>query len=783
MDDSQEHTPISARGRHWRVRPGAGTASSKAILAGLKEGERALSAPQRLNDDLASLANLLGQRNFMARDAAQFLAPYDYTHFHTDVFPGLTRLDDLKPAITRLADAIQNHEKIGISSDYDCDGNTSLALMLRTLRYCGVDTETQVLAHIPNRKREGYGINKESVERMAAQGMQLLLTLDNGTVAQAPIAHAAEILGDDERAEKKNIIVVDHHPNSEGQPLPAGALVVNPHRSPAPTTDGARQAQIQSRDLAAVGLTYLLCQGVVDELQTRKWFSSQGLTAPNMRKELGLVALGLVADVVKLNSPLSRMMLKEGLNVINNSEDPALKKLCDAAGCEAGHITSETLAFRLGPIINASGRMADSLGWKILSLEPRRIERFTGLFDAAVLHNTDRKQKEAELLQKLEPLIVQRSQDDVLVLPIAQTGYEGVVGIVASRIMERTGKPVLVLSQLEKEDGTRLYVGSARSPKFERADGTADVCDMGEQLRHLQQEGVLLKGGGHPYAGGCSTTQEQLEPLREKLKAALGEKARTLRGQQATWIAGIIDPASLPVSTEIFKDAYLRQQAADAWIRKNPRNGELLHDWLGKFAGQPISQDYAGQFIGQPEKAFLSMLEQNIGRARDRALAALMTSEKRPESSVLVAGRIKALMRAIDTLAPYGEGNPKPLILFPNMAISDIDFMGKDKEGIPTNKHFRLHIHPQGDFSLQIQAVAYHAGNADLGDALLTAQRTHAPTHVLATLSTDRRGHMMLEIQDIMINPPSLERTLGHAGVASHAFASLDSARGRSASK
>ncbi len=777
MNEEMTERHVSARGHRWAIRP-AGSASRQ-ILTGLKQGESSLSPDHQLGSDLSVLANILAQRDFQPSEAGQFLAPYDYRFFHEHVFPELLELDDLKPAITRLADAVEKGQKIGISSDYDCDGNCSLALMRRTLRACGVDVEHDVVSHIPNRKREGYGVNVGSVRQMKEQGVQLLLTLDNGTVAHTAIAEAVQLLKTDDDPDTRNVIIVDHHPNSEGQALPEQALIVNPHRQPPPADPKAQTAKSLSNDLAAVGLTYVLCQGVVDELQARGWFSKKGLQLPDMRKHLGVVALASVADVVKLGSPLSRMMLSEGLRVMNHEEDPALARLCESAGCDIGSIDSEILAFRLGPIINASGRMADSIGWRMLSLKPEEIHipSRSADFVTAIRHNEARKDKEAELLLKLEPEIQAHIHDPVLVLPIAEEGYEGVVGIVASRVMERTGKPAIVLSQLQRDDGSHIYVGSARSPKYEQADGSLKVCDIGTQLRHLQSNGVLIKGGGHPFAGGCSLEEHRITEFRQAINAALGEKVKAFSQHQVTPIAGVLDISRLPLTGEIFKDAHLRDLTAHSWIERHPRGEKSLIEWMETLAGKhnkATLETIACTYLDQPEKAFAELLAQNTGRARSQGLKILSEmKDTRPGVSTLISLRLNALSWAIDAMGPYGEGNPKPLFIIPNMYIDHMRFMGRNEQGEATQRHFRMTLRSADNPALHLSAVAYHAGGTHLGEEILAMNNEHKPIHALASIGRNKGGGITLQIQDIIPEAPNLEQVVGKAGLTMNPLAPL----------
>lgn len=286
----------------------------------------------------------------------RYLQPFSYEELERDVLPAYDGLQDMNVAAERLAEAVMKGQPIGISGDYDCDGNTSTALMIRFLQESGV-APNHIHVHIPNREREGYGVNRDAVAAMANKTppVELLLTLDNGTLAHKPLA-AAKALGMD-------AIVIDHHPNSDGHDLPKDVAVVNPRRADEPLRDEPSGVG----DMAAVGVTWLICRRAVQMLKERNYFKDKP-TTPDPRNWLGLVALGTQADVVDISKPLNRALIRQGLAAINEGKDPYISTLARVAQLtDPNNITETDISFSLGPIVNAPGRLGQSVAWCFLT--------------------------------------------------------------------------------------------------------------------------------------------------------------------------------------------------------------------------------------------------------------------------------------------------------------------------------------------------------------------------------------------------------------------------------
>jgi single-stranded-DNA-specific exonuclease len=398
-----------------------------------------------------------------------------------DALPDPSHLHDLDRAVERLAEAVAGGERVGLLGDYDVDGATSLALLARYLQAVG----GSVAIDVPDRLSEGYGPNPQALERLAAQGCRLVVTLDSGTTAFDALAAAA--------AQGQEVIVVDHH---AAEPrLPEALAVVNPNRCDqvSPATD-----------LAAVGVTFLLVVALNRRLRARGHFS-ETRCEPDLRRWLDLVALGTVCDVVPLNG-LNRALVTQGLKVAARGANPGLAALAAAAGLR-GPLAAEHFGFVLGPRINAGGRTGASrlAADLLLSDEPDEIARLALQMEQL---NQERRTVERQVLAAAEAQLGPALAAEAPLLCIAGEGWSpGVVGLVASRLVERHHRPAVVIG-LEGGIGK----GSARS---------VAGFDLGSAVISARQAGILLQGGGHPMAAGLTLAAERVDEITRFLTARL----------------------------------------------------------------------------------------------------------------------------------------------------------------------------------------------------------------------------------------------------------------------
>lgn len=413
-----------------------------------------------------------------ARDA--FLNPsYDAKH---DPF----LLPDMNKAVERLATARHNQEHVTIYGDYDIDGLTATTVLLDALDSFGF---AHVDAFIPNRFVEGYGLTVDAVERIAAAGAQLIITVDCGSLSEREIVRANE-LGVD-------VIVTDHHNVAPVQP-PAVA-VINPKRLLQdypdaydghvlrPDADGQLYPFL---DLAGVGVAFKLVQALQTKLD--------GLPAGQEKWLLDLVALGTVCDVVTLVDE-NRANVYWGLKVMAKARRPGLKALMAVAGVDPGTVNARSLGFGLGPRMNAAGRLETAQH----SLDMLRAREGMAALQKAQQLDALNQERRAEQDKIVKEAIVQARQfanDDVLVVSSAGWNH-GIIGIVAAKLLEKFKKPTFVLEEMGDE-----AKGSARSyGDFSAADAIRAADD------------IITKGGGHKLAAGVTLPTANIAAFRARV--------------------------------------------------------------------------------------------------------------------------------------------------------------------------------------------------------------------------------------------------------------------------
>jgi single-stranded-DNA-specific exonuclease len=422
------------------------------------------------------------------------------------LMPDPSSLRDMDAAAARLAEAIARRESVAVFGDYDVDGACSSALLARFLGAHGLKPRI----YIPDRMTEGYGPNAAAIEALARDGASLIVTVDCGTTSFEPLA-AARPLGVD-------VAVVDHH--QADARLPEVAALVNPNRQDDVSGLG---------HLCAAGLTFMLLVATARELRRRGGNGGGAAPAVDLLEMLDLVALATVCDVVPLRG-LNRAYVARGLEVLRQRRNIGLKALADAAGL-AVPPTAYHLGFVLGPRINAGGRIGEAgLGARLLSLSDE-----TEAARIAVLLDKLNRERKAIETQMLEEAMVRadtclEAHPDTAILIVASEGFhKGVVGLVASRLVERFQRPACVIAWDEHGQGT----GSLRS---------IDGVDIGAAVRAAVAAGLLAKGGGHSMAAGLSVERENLEALDVFLRERLADKTRTARAVRVLHLDGALQP-------------------------------------------------------------------------------------------------------------------------------------------------------------------------------------------------------------------------------------------------
>lgn len=475
----------SLTGKAWRWRGG------NMELAGGGTG---------LEDDIVT--QMLLARGVARDDLARHRSP-NLRSFLPD--PSIFR--DMDLAAERIAEAVLSDETVTVYGDYDVDGATSAALLIRLFRTLGHHARH----YIPDRLLEGYGPSGEALVRLGSEGSSLVVTVDCGAMAFDALAaaHAAGI----------DVIVVDHHKCAAE--LPRALALVNPNR-----LDESDEAAGHGH-LAAVGVAFVLAVAVVRTLRKRGFFADRA--EPDLLSLLDLVALGTVADVAALHG-LNRAFVAQGLKVMARRGNTGLAALIDASRLTRAPSCSDC-GFALGPRINAGGRVGEAtLGVRLLTTEDPDEARAI----AAQLSqlNEERRAIEFAVQEAAEAQLDAQHNRAVLVLS-GRGWHPGVIGIVAGRIKEKTGKPALVIAL--DEDGTEGK-GSGRS--------IAGV-DLGAAVIGARDSGLLVAGGGHAMAAGLTVAGDKLEALAEWLDERLAGAVARASAERTTLLDLSLAPRGL----------------------------------------------------------------------------------------------------------------------------------------------------------------------------------------------------------------------------------------------
>jgi single-stranded-DNA-specific exonuclease len=405
---------------------------------------------------------------------------------------------DMDRAADRLAHAVVAGEQVAIFGDYDVDGATSAALMVRTLRDLGLEARP----YIPDRLLEGYGPSGEALVRLAREGASLIVTVDCGAQAFDALAAAREAGVD--------VVVVDHHKCASELPL-AHALV-NPNRLD----------ELEGREhghLAAVGVCFLLAAALIRTLRSRGFFADRA--EPRLLNLLDMVALGTVADVAQLRG-LNRAFVAQGLKVMAQRRNIGLSALIDASRLSRAPTCSD-LGFALGPRINAGGRVGRAdLGVRLLTTrDPAEAQVIAQELDRL---NEERRAVEAGVQAAAEEL----TGSDARVAVIAGRGWHpGVIGIVAGRLKEKLGRPAIVIAVDEHGVGK----GSGRS---------INGVDLGAAVLAAKEHGLLSAGGGHAMAAGLTVAHDRVADLAGFLEERLADAVDRAREDRALLLDAVV---------------------------------------------------------------------------------------------------------------------------------------------------------------------------------------------------------------------------------------------------
>ncbi len=450
------------------------------------------------------LAQILINRNKLdVKKADIFINP------NREVLPKpLDVFKDLRHGVDILEQIIKDKQKIAICGDYDADGMTSTALLLRAFRYLGANIDYA----IPSRHKDGYGINNRIVEQFASEGVKLIITVDNGISAHQAINRAKEL--------GLKVIITDHHDLPDT--LPIAEAILNPKML---------EQDCPFWGLAGVGMAYVLA------VTTAERFGK--LNKGLINSLLELFTLGTIADLAPLVG-INRRLLKKGLRLLPKSNNEGIKALIQVSGLsdKVNGLESEDIGFKLGPRINAVGRIGDpQVVIELLTTEDPGIALERAMQCEA--YNNQRQNLTQEIeTQAIKLLATIAWRQDRVICLVAENWHHGVIGLVASRLVERYGAPTFIATPDEQGDKLR---GSARGiPEF----------NIFEALEFAHNE--LDKYGGHPAAGGFSLQKENLPLFQEKLRQFAHQSVQFEDLQPLVKIDALVNFAE--ITPELYQD-------------------------------------------------------------------------------------------------------------------------------------------------------------------------------------------------------------------------------------
>ena len=414
------------------------------------------------------LSRLLSLRNVDVNNIEEYLNPKI-----KNILPDPYIIDHMELATNKIVEIIKGKKKIGIFGDFDVDGSTSTALLSKYFDDVGVEFEF----YIPDRVKEGYGPNIKAFQKLVENNCELIITLDCGTTAFNEI--------DFLNKKGVDVIVIDHHKQSEL--LPNAFAIVNPNKN----DDNSNLV-----NLCAAGVTFFLLISLNRRLKEIKFFKDR---IPNLILYLDLVALGTICDLVKIDH-VNRAFVKQGLKIINHSSNLGISSIVNESKIE-NEINDYHLGFVIGPRINAGGRVGkSSLGAELLLCNEKKIANVMALKLGEF--NNLRKKIEKEVESKALEMV---EDNEKIICVSSENWHPGVIGIVASRLVEQFNRPSIVISEEEK-----LCKGSCRS---------VQNFDISNLIVKAVNEGLLLNGGGHKMAGGFSIEKEKIKKFKDYLSS------------------------------------------------------------------------------------------------------------------------------------------------------------------------------------------------------------------------------------------------------------------------
>ncbi|WGM31080.1 single-stranded-DNA-specific exonuclease RecJ [Brevundimonas sp. NIBR11] len=478
----------SLSGRAWRQRPAeASTIRVHMQTLGLSE----------------PLARALASRGVGPDQGADFLEPT-----LKRLFPDPSSFMDMDAAAEAIVASIQAGEAVHVFADYDVDGASSAALLVRWFRALGADLPI----YVPDRLTEGYGPSPLAFDRLKASGADLVITVDCGAAANEAIAHACAI--------GLKVVVIDHH--MMRQEPPQCLAVVNPNRPGDTSGQG---------NLAAAGVVFVLLAALNREARTRGLFAMT--PEPDIRQWLDLAALGAICDVTGLTG-FNRALTGLGLKVMSGWANPGLRALLAVAGSAPGPAKSNHAGFILGPRINAGGRIGRAdLGARLLSTDdPLEAQALAEELDSLNIARREVEREVAETAIRRVEATGQHTDGSAVVVVSGEDWHPGVVGIVAGRLRERWRKPVIVI-------GVDVVAGVGKG-----SGRSQPGMNLGRAVQAAWREGLLLAGGGHAMAAGLTVKPDGIDALRDFLNAAMADEQVDAEALDWVEVDALIEPGA-----------------------------------------------------------------------------------------------------------------------------------------------------------------------------------------------------------------------------------------------
>ncbi len=446
------------------------------------------------------IARMLCLRGVDVDTVQSFLHPTLKSHF-----PDPFSLKSMDEFANDTAKKIMDGHKFGVLADFDVDGGTSAAILIKFFRHCGVEPAV----YIPDRLTQGYGPNVEALESLKKDGAQTIVMADCGTTS-FEVVQAARDLGID-------VAIFDHHEAEEK--LPNANYVINPKRK-----DDSSGLDM----LAACGVCFLACVAVNKILRSEGFFDQKGIDEAPLKNWMDLVALGTVCDMVPMTGP-NRLFVRAGFVQMAMKSNNGIRALCEVAGLETIP-TPMDAGFTIGPRINAGSRVHKShLGALLLSTEDLDEARSI----AFVLDdcNEQRKKIQSQMMKEALERVERGGHDNLPVIIVSdETWHPGLSGLVAGRLKDKFGKPAIVVTYAKIADGTVEGRGSGRSILG---------VNLADAFIGARNEGIIVKGGGHAMAGGFTVMPDRLKDFENFLIENISAQMKNIDVTQQLRIDGI----------------------------------------------------------------------------------------------------------------------------------------------------------------------------------------------------------------------------------------------------